>query len=66
MADKRKRRTVFSFLRKILKFLLSRMVIVGLLLVAELCFLFLVMLRFGTSKTSCIYAFAFLRATRYF
>ena len=47
MADKKKRRTVFSFLRKILKFLLSRMVIVGLLLVAELCFLFLVMLRFG-------------------
>ena len=47
MADKKKRRTVFSFLRKILKFLLSRMVIVGLLLVAELCFLFLVMLRIG-------------------
>ena len=47
MAEKKKRRTVFSFLRKALKFVLSRMVLVGLLLVAELCFLFVVLLRCG-------------------
>ena len=47
MVEKKKRRTIFSFLRRILKFLLSRMVIVGLLLVAELCFLFFVLLRCG-------------------
>lgn len=47
MVEKKKRRTIFSFLRRILKFLLSRMVIVGLLLIAELCFLFFVLLRCG-------------------